>query len=318
MILGWHDVTGSPCFPRDADAGRDGFRRQVRLLTRIANPVPLLASLRALAAGEALPPRAVALTFDDGYRDNATFAAPLLHEMGVPATFFLVPSYLDGRLNPWWEELAWAWNAVPPEGGDAAGWVVPPADAGRAGALIRATHELKSVDRRRREERVAALVAAVSPRTPSPAASGLMMDWDDAAGLARAGFEIGSHTDAHPILSMETPQEQHRQIRRARGALQRRLGVPVPVVAYPNGTHRDIDADTFAAVRGAGHEFGVTTIWGRNRPCTDPLALRRVLVQPTRVLRTLRHDYRDRPWTGVRLPHAAPDGNHPGTPATPR
>jgi peptidoglycan/xylan/chitin deacetylase (PgdA/CDA1 family) len=58
----------------------------------------------------------VALTFDDGYLDNATVAAPMLRHAGLPATFFLVPEFLGGKSRPWWEELGWALaHATAPE-----------------------------------------------------------------------------------------------------------------------------------------------------------------------------------------------------------
>jgi peptidoglycan/xylan/chitin deacetylase (PgdA/CDA1 family) len=46
------------------------------------------------------PPRAVVLTFDDGYEDNHRLAFPLLRDGGMPATFFLVSARL-GETNAW-------------------------------------------------------------------------------------------------------------------------------------------------------------------------------------------------------------------------
>ena len=43
-----------------------------------------------------LPSRSVAVTFDDGYADNARIALPILREERVPATFFIATAYLDG------------------------------------------------------------------------------------------------------------------------------------------------------------------------------------------------------------------------------
>ena len=51
--------------------------------------------------------RALMLTFDDGYRDQATPAARLLHARGLPATFFLTTGFLDRGGLSWWDEIAW-------------------------------------------------------------------------------------------------------------------------------------------------------------------------------------------------------------------
>ena len=53
----------------------------------------------------------VAITFDDGYRSQ-NWAADVLRDFGFPATFFVVPRFLDGVREPrayWerWGHLSW-------------------------------------------------------------------------------------------------------------------------------------------------------------------------------------------------------------------
>src|SRR6266550_9463146 len=106
-IFLWHNVDASWSFPSRSGTGPRGMERQFRFLRRVANVVPLRDALEALADGRDLPPRAVAITFDDGYRDNLEIAVPLLQRLGLPATFFLVPGILSGAVQPWWEALGW-------------------------------------------------------------------------------------------------------------------------------------------------------------------------------------------------------------------
>ncbi len=56
----------------------------------------------------ALPPRAVAITFDDGYQDNLDNALPVLQACGFSATVFVVASRV-GQMSDWYgqrDELA--------------------------------------------------------------------------------------------------------------------------------------------------------------------------------------------------------------------
>ena len=64
-----------------------------------------LAEITAMLEGGGVQHDSVAVTFDDGYRDNFTTAIPILKQMGVPATFFISgDGALDGE-SFWWERL---------------------------------------------------------------------------------------------------------------------------------------------------------------------------------------------------------------------
>ena len=62
-----------------------------------------LADVVKHARGGARPRRqGIALTFDDGLRNNYTVAYPILARLGTPATFFVCPGLIDGG--------RWLWN----------------------------------------------------------------------------------------------------------------------------------------------------------------------------------------------------------------
>ena len=288
LILGWHNVEGTPCFPSAPGTGIGGFCDQLDWLERWANVVPLGESLERMAAGEPLPPRAVAITFDDGYRDNLELAAPELERRGMDATFFLVPRLLERRLDPWWERAAWAVDrasAAEVTVGDRRLPLQTPADRKAARGAV--AELLKRRDRERREATLAELVDHLAP-PPRDDLAELFLDWDGARDLASRGFEIGSHSRDHCILSEETPDAQRDDLAESRAMLQEHLGVSISTVAYPNGTRRDYDGATLAAARGAGYRHGITTRKGWNSPRTPPFELRRAVVYPERGSRFLR------------------------------
>lgn len=63
--------------------------------------IRLIDAVRAYAAGQSLPPRTFAITFDDGYQDNFENALPVLKAHGFTATIFLVPSRI-GQTSLWY------------------------------------------------------------------------------------------------------------------------------------------------------------------------------------------------------------------------
>lgn len=47
--------------------------------------------------------RELAITFDDGYRDNYEYAVPILKSMGLPGTFFVASKFIGTDHVPWWD-----------------------------------------------------------------------------------------------------------------------------------------------------------------------------------------------------------------------
>jgi peptidoglycan/xylan/chitin deacetylase (PgdA/CDA1 family) len=281
--LGYHNVEPTWCFQAKQGAGLRGLERQLRAVRRFANVMPLHEALASLAERRPLPPRAVAVTFDDGYRDNLTLAVPMLEGLSVPATFFLLPGFLSNTSLPWWEVVSWAvmntgraelkwedhlWPLVRPEH--------------RRAALAELQRILKGRSQAERDSVVEDLAEQLSPAGCRPSAEELFLDWDEAAQLSARGFAIGSHTWGHAILSQETADLQRRDLSEARMMLQKELSVAADVLAYPNGRTVDYDGATLEAARAAGYTAALTTREGFNYPDTPPLELRRIVMYPER------------------------------------
>ena len=95
----------------------DQFDTYCRYLSDHFDVVPFDEIVSRLAEGRGLDGH-VAITFDDGYRDNHEVAAPILEKHGLPATFFVTTGFIESEVvAPWDASLspapAWmSWDQV--------------------------------------------------------------------------------------------------------------------------------------------------------------------------------------------------------------
>ncbi len=104
-VLMYHKV--NDLWPNPITVPTAVFAEQMSLLRELGYvPVSLEAVRNHYVRGEPLPPRAVLITFDDGYRDNLENAFPILVAHGYPAVIFVPIAYLsDSRPLPHEEPL---------------------------------------------------------------------------------------------------------------------------------------------------------------------------------------------------------------------
>jgi peptidoglycan/xylan/chitin deacetylase (PgdA/CDA1 family) len=101
VIVAFHRVDdrlqGNPisCTAGEFEAYCDFFQRYFELVT-------MGELLRRLELGESIA-RCLAITFDDGYRDNLEVAAPSLRARGMPACFFVATGLVGSTVRPWWD-----------------------------------------------------------------------------------------------------------------------------------------------------------------------------------------------------------------------
>ena len=81
------------------------FKRQMRFLKEHKyNVLPLEAVVSFIKDRKRFPPRTVAITFDDGYRDNYIYAFPVLKKYNLPATIFIIVNEVE---RPQGDRLGW-------------------------------------------------------------------------------------------------------------------------------------------------------------------------------------------------------------------
>lgn len=102
------------------------------------------------------------------------------------------------------------------------------------------------------------------------------MTWDEVRALARMGFDIGSHSDAHIDLGSADPEAIRADLAASKRKLEAALGRPVRLFAYPFGGPQHISPGSREIVRDAGFQCCVACHGGFNSATPDPFDLQRI------------------------------------------
>jgi peptidoglycan/xylan/chitin deacetylase (PgdA/CDA1 family) len=250
-----------------------GFERQIRHLARAYHPIDATELLAALDGRHTLPPRAVLVTFDDGYRDFLTVAWPILKRHRVPAIQFVSTAYVDEPERMFWWDSVWqmlartnkAWVSL--TGGRTLG-------LGSRQSCVAAWNtlapRLKSLSPAGRASAIAQLGVDLGVQ---PRSTYAVLSWPELRSLASDGLAIGGHSRTHDLLDQLNLVQLDCEVRGCRDDLARELDSTPPLFAYPNG---NFSAGVCGALARAGYRAGFTTLPGLNSAWTAaPFTLHR-------------------------------------------
>ena len=253
VIFCYHNVVAGteadPCDSLGLHMPLATFARQMRWLASHYQIVPLAefvsrfstrASLRGLAA----------VTFDDGYGGVFENAWPLLRDLSIPATVFVVAEAPGRDERFWWDD---------PE-------------------------VLRAYSPARRQEWLttfrgdsATIESSLKPArrpAPAPPPSRRPAAWPTITDAARSGLQLGVHSATHRSLPVLDEFALEHEIVESRDIITSRTGMTPEFFAYPYGLWNDRVRD---AVRAAGYRAAFVLENGR-RATTDPWALPRVSI----------------------------------------
>jgi peptidoglycan/xylan/chitin deacetylase (PgdA/CDA1 family) len=294
----YHRVADIAYDPWGLAIAPDRFRDQLEALLETRRFISMEQLVEGLERGD-LPPAATAVTFDDGYADNAVIAKPILEELGVPATMFLTSGFIGSPRGFWWDELAAlvfipcdgaefdftvagvrlraAWAAQKELPAELAAWRTahPTADPRRVAylELWRALQGLAAADRDAAMARLRQLLGDGS--ADGIAGADRPMSRNEAAALASTLVSVGGHGRTHVPLTALSPAGRDEEIARGRSEVAAfNGGRPPDGFAYPHGSW---DAGTRRAVEQAGYRWAVGSHAAKiDRKVVDRFVLPRV------------------------------------------
>ncbi len=279
-IVCYHGISlhDEHCFQPKLFMRVDTFLERMTYLKQHDYPVLTLNEALALMYQNTLPPRALVITFDDGWLGIGTKAAPALRERGFPSTVYVTTRDVVAEAPVFdvalryliWEGRGKALDMYFLGLGSEA--IVLGSPGEREHAARRISEATDDCDRKALLMKLAEVLRVDwDPDGDSPLFR--LMTMEQLAQLPAQGMDLQLHTHRH-CLPMDDPKGVETEIIDNRAVLERIVSGPLQHFCYPSG---EFHPSQFPWLRALGIESATTCLSGFNYPGTERFALRRFL-----------------------------------------
>jgi peptidoglycan/xylan/chitin deacetylase (PgdA/CDA1 family) len=194
--------------------------------------------------------------FDDGYKDNIQYAAPILEKHSCPASFYVVTDCISRNIPTWTylmdhvlQQTRIATIAID---GKAVPVKLKSIDVSDKAMVKQIKPWMKQLPN---TERVQVLNQIVQQCNDVAYPENKMMNWEDVRQLDSVGFHIGSHSHTHPMLAaLEDEQEIFEELKTSAEIITAKTGKAPLTISYPIGSFDE--RVTRLSVR-AGYRYGL-------------------------------------------------------------
>jgi peptidoglycan/xylan/chitin deacetylase (PgdA/CDA1 family) len=199
------------------------------------------------------------ISFDDGYKDNIEYAAPILEKYKCKASFYVTTGCIENNIPTWTHILEdcfqfTAISKIPvdfeflPTGYRASNFNTFEQKVAYVKKLIPYIKKLPN------EQRLTVYNRVVNVCTDVNIAK-VMMDWNDLKQLKHQGHYIGSHTATHCMLAtVETENELRKELVHSAKIIEQKLGYRPITISYPGDSYNE---NTIKISKEAGYTMGL-------------------------------------------------------------
>jgi peptidoglycan/xylan/chitin deacetylase (PgdA/CDA1 family) len=220
----------------------DSFRLHLDILSQHYRITSLSDWLKKANTGSPLPPKSIAITFDDGWLDNYQYAFDLLKEYNTAFTTFIVSDMVGTNDTFWPNHIGFLSSSeyIDRIADSSAGkWLSEiiasvPGNNNHREKLAQTIQILKQYDDKAIIDHIDAIRHETQipyPQTPS------LMNWHQIMDMTQSGLaEIGCHTSSHRRLTSKLDScVLQREIISSKEHIEQKLGSPIELFCYPNG-----------------------------------------------------------------------------------
>lgn len=214
------------------------FEMHCEMLRKHYNVVPLRELISLVSSKTEIPSNTVALTFDDGWRDNLEGALPALKRFDIPATVFL-PTAFIGTNKLFWTDLVGYYLKERKQGLRIEQLETIIGSLSNQRDLLEGIlKKLFQLDLKGRRDFISMLQFVLAGPNSKLNPPREFISWDEARKTEEGGLvHFANHTHDHELLGELSEEEGVMQVQRAGKILAQELKNSLPdILALPGGS----------------------------------------------------------------------------------
>ena len=234
---------------------------------------------------EKLPPRSFVMTFDDGFENNVSVAAPVLEDYQVPGIIYLTTGFLDENRMSWIDQIDYAIEQTQKEQIIVRGTIYSLHDDNQKITTLQAIREnvklnkalFLDIDRYINEVFDACGLLRITSNNDSPLDR--KMSWEQAKALHKHPlFTLGGHTHSHVIMSYVDDDELESEVSTCLDKINYHTNDKTIHFCYPEGLEHCYNDTVIDCLKRHGILCSPSAIDGTNPISTDLFHLKRIFV----------------------------------------
>ncbi len=252
------------------------FKQQIEYFCKKREILSLEELIKYIKDRKSLPRKAIAVTFDDGYKDNYLFAYPILKKYKVPATFFLTSGHISSDKLFWWDIIGYIIQNTNIEKLNLLefGFMSLKSFNDKNYAQNRIIEKLKTYSDTRRMSIIEELMKILNIRIPRGLGQKLILTWDEVKEMHIDGITFGGHTINHTILTNIPLKQAEYEIIESKKDIEKILNKEITAFSYPNGSYNN---ELINTVKKAGFACAVSVLPSRLiKPQDNIYSLKRI------------------------------------------
>lgn len=259
----------------------DDFASLISSLKEYGQPVSMQDIVEATNRQTALPKNAFAITFDDGFLNNLTIAAPILKQFQVPATFYVTSSFIEFNTMSWIDQIEYAFEVNEKVEVHLPNWQGVAETASQKIELLNWIRKYVKSNPNVDPYQFAQMVCnqiGVAESLPDVELD-QKMNWRQLKELdADPLFMVGGHSHTHRILSYLPIDELQMEIKTSIELLEKNLNRKITHYSYPEGLSYCYSDEVINELRKHGVVCSPSAEYGINKIGDDLFHLKRILV----------------------------------------